>query len=55
MCSSTEDLQREIRELCEAKHAKLFAHYYVPDEVQDIADERDRHRDHRSLWRAVHG
>ena len=39
MCSSTEDLQREIRELCEAKHAKLFAHYYVPDEVQDIADE----------------
>ena len=29
---------RKIQELKKEKNAVIMAHYYVPDEVQDIAD-----------------
>ena len=31
-------LQEEIEELKEKKHAVILAHYYVPDDVQEVAD-----------------
>ncbi len=39
MNTEEQTLAQEIRALCEEKNAKIFAHYYVPDDVQDIADE----------------
>ena len=32
------ELQEEIKQLKKMKHAVILAHYYVPDEVQEIAD-----------------
>jgi quinolinate synthase len=32
------DLSVEIRKLCKEKKAVIMAHYYQPDEIQDIAD-----------------
>lgn len=32
-------MKDRIRELAKEKNARIFAHYYVPDDVQDIADE----------------
>ena len=34
----TEDLKKEIQHLKKEKHAVILAHYYVTDEVQEIAD-----------------
>ena len=33
------DTMEQIKALKEEKNALIMAHYYVPDEVQDIADE----------------
>ena len=33
-----EELKKEIEELKKEKNAVLMAHYYVDDEVQEIAD-----------------
>ena len=33
-----ENLQAQIKKLKEEKNAVILAHYYVHDEVQDIAD-----------------
>jgi quinolinate synthetase A subunit len=32
------DLKKEIRRLCEERHAIILAHYYTVGEIQDIAD-----------------
>lgn len=32
------DIIEEIKRLCKEKNAVIMAHYYQPDEVQDIAD-----------------
>ena len=32
------DIKEEIKRLCKEKNAVIMAHYYQPDEVQDIAD-----------------
>lgn len=33
-----DELKKAIRQLCKEKNAIILAHYYTPDEVQDIAD-----------------
>ena len=33
-----EHLKKEIRNLKKEKNAVILAHYYAPDEVQEIAD-----------------
>ena len=31
-------IKEEIRQLCQAKHAIIMAHYYTRPEIQDVAD-----------------
>jgi len=38
MMSKTNDLKSDIRKLAKQKNAVIMAHYYVPGDVQDVAD-----------------
>ena len=35
---SSLDLKKEIKRLCKEKNAVILAHYYQPDDIQEIAD-----------------